>query len=326
MCVTGGTGYVASHIIHALLLKGYRVRTTVRDPENGEKTAFLRDFLGAKERLRIFKADLLEEGSFAEAFHGAQGLFHVAAPVFVTKFESPEKSFLEPSLHGTLNVLKCWWESQKGGENTKVRSRVVLTSSCAAIRYDFQRKETDPPLDEAVWSNPEYCRHYELWYSWAKTLTEKEAWRYAHEKGLDLVSVNPSYVVGPTLSSSPTSTIKWIYDLLKGNFKTYPNDRLGFVHIDDVVSAHMIAYENPLASGRLICSGDVYHWQEVTSMLRKLYPMYPIPSTCANGQGNSFPHKMDTRKLQSLGIHSFKGLEQMFDDCIASLRMHGLLH
>ncbi|MCO5548260.1 hypothetical protein L7F22_001717 [Adiantum nelumboides] len=285
VCVTGGTGYLASHVIRSLLLKGYRVRATVRN----------------------------------------QGLFHVAAPVHVPNFESPEKSYLEPCLQGTLNVLKCWWEAQKGGEYEKRIKRVVYTSSCAAIRYNFDRCETDPPLDESVWSNLEYCRHFKLWYPWPKTAAEKEAWRFAHEKGLELVVVNPSYVVGPTLSSTPTSTIEQILNLLRGSLKTYPNKKLGFVHIDDVVSAHVVAYENSLASGRLICSGDVYHWEEITSMLSKKYPKYPIPKLCGDEQGNSFPHRMNTSKLQNLGLHYFKGLEQMFDDCISSLCAHGLL-
>jgi len=47
------------------------------------KVGLLREFDGAKERLKIFKADLLEEGSFDEAIQGVDGVFHTASPVLV---------------------------------------------------------------------------------------------------------------------------------------------------------------------------------------------------------------------------------------------------
>lgn len=56
----------------------------------------------------------------------------------------------------------------------------------------------------------------QLWYAYAKTLAEKEAWKYAEEQGLDLVVVNPSYVVGPLLAPEPTSTLYLILNLMKG--------------------------------------------------------------------------------------------------------------
>lgn len=318
VCVTGGTGYIASHIIHTLLQKSYRVRTTVRNPDDSGKISFLWSFPGAKERLRIFKADLLEEGSFDEAVAGVDGVFHVASPVILSNWENPEKSFLEPCLKGTINILNSC-------SNAPSVKRVVLTSSCSAVRYDYNKNENDPPLDESSWSNPDYCKHYQLWYAWAKTLAEKEAWRIAHEKALDLVVINPSFVVGPILSPMPTSTISLILNLLKGDAKMYPNSKMGYVHIHDVAHAHLLAYEDPCASGRLICSGDVYHWQDIVAMLKRKYPMYPITTICGTELGNNIPHKMNTTKLQRMGFHTIKSIEEMFDDCITSLRMHGLL-
>lgn len=48
-----------------------------------EKVSFLKELSGAKERLKIMKADLMEEGSFDEAIHGVDGVFHTACPVLV---------------------------------------------------------------------------------------------------------------------------------------------------------------------------------------------------------------------------------------------------
>jgi len=56
----------------------------------------------------------------------------------------------------------------------------------------------------------------QLWYAYAKTLAEEEAWEVAKERGLDLVVVNPSFVVGPLLSPQPSSTLKFVLHLIKG--------------------------------------------------------------------------------------------------------------
>ncbi|XP_016168823.1 dihydroflavonol 4-reductase [Arachis ipaensis] len=64
VCVTGGSGYIASWIIKFLLQRDYTVRATVRDPSNPKKVEHLLKLESAKERLQLFKADLLEEGSF----------------------------------------------------------------------------------------------------------------------------------------------------------------------------------------------------------------------------------------------------------------------
>ncbi|THG05687.1 hypothetical protein TEA_003946 [Camellia sinensis var. sinensis] len=124
-----------------------------------------------------------------------------------------------------------------------------------------------------VWLPKTYIR---LWYAYAKTTAEKEAWRVAEESGIDLVVVNPSFVVGPLLAPKPTSTLQFILDTVKGLKGEYSNLTIGFVHIDDVIAAHILAMEESKASGRLICSSSVAHWSEIIDMLRAKYPSYPF--------------------------------------------------
>ena len=54
--------------------------------------------------------------------------------------------------------------------------------------------------------------------------------------------------------------------------------KVGFVHIDDVVAAHILAMEESRASGRLICSSTVAHWSQIIEMLRAKYPSYAFES------------------------------------------------
>ena len=59
----------------------------------------------------------------------------------------------------------------------------------------------------------------------------------------------------------------------------YPNRRIGFVHIDDVVKAHVLAMEVPEAHGRYICSSDVAHFRDILSMLQTKYPKLQIQAS-----------------------------------------------
>ncbi|RYR69603.1 hypothetical protein Ahy_A03g016163 [Arachis hypogaea] len=90
VCVTGASGYIASWIVNFLLQRGYTVRATVRDPSDPKKVEHLLKLNGAKERLHLFKADLLEEGSFDSAIEGCDGVFHTASPVLLHVVKDPE--------------------------------------------------------------------------------------------------------------------------------------------------------------------------------------------------------------------------------------------
>ncbi|PSR84936.1 Tetraketide alpha-pyrone reductase [Actinidia chinensis var. chinensis] len=316
-CVTGGTGFIATYLVKTLLEKGHVVRTTVRCPENVEKVGFLWELKGAKERLKIFEADLMVQGSFDRAIQGVDGVFHTASPVLVPYDDNVQANLIDPCIKGTLNVL---------GSCTKASSvkRVVLTSSCSSIRYRDDAQHVSP-LNESHWSDLEYCKRYNLWYAYAKTIAEKEAWKIAEESEIDLVVVNPSFVVGPLLAPQPTSTLQLILAVVKGLRGEYPNTTVGFVHIDDVVAAHILAMEESKASGRLICSSTVAHWSEIIEMLRAKYPSYPFEDRCGEQKGDNNPHSMNSDKIIQLGLSPLKPLDQMFDDCIKSFQGKGFL-
>ncbi|PON95924.1 NAD(P)-binding domain containing protein [Trema orientale] len=228
-----------------------------------------------------------------------------------------QANLVDPCIKGTLNVLS----SCSKASSVK---RIVLTSSCSSIRYRYDVQQVSP-LNESHWSDPEYCKHYNLLYAYAKTTAEKEAWKFAEETRKDLVVVNPSFVVGPLLAPQPTSTLLLILAIIRGARGEYPNTTVGFVHIDDVVAAHILAMEDSRASGRLVCSSSVAHWSQIIEMLRAKYPSYPFENKCSSQVGDSNPHSMDTTKISQLGFPSFKTLDQMFDDCIKSFQEKGFL-
>ncbi|KAI3992093.1 hypothetical protein MKX01_014984 [Papaver californicum] len=314
ICVTGASGYLASWLIKRLLLSGYQVIGTVRDPGNYGKVAHLWRLEGAKEGLQLVKADLMTENSFDVAISGCDGVFHTASPVLGPKAD-PKIEILDPAIQGTLNVLR----SCKKNPSLK---RVVLTSSSSTVRV---RDDFDPliPLDESSWTSEELCRSLQIWYPLSKTLAEKAAWEYCKENDISLATILPSFVIGPSLPREICSTLSDVIGLLRGETERFHwHGRMGYVHIDDVALCHILAYENADANGRYICSSKVIDNNELASFLSNRYPTLAVPKRFELLDRPSY--EFNTSKMRSLGI-KFKGLEEMFDDCIASLKEQGHL-
>ncbi|KAL0353580.1 UNVERIFIED_CONTAM: putative anthocyanidin reductase [Sesamum angustifolium] len=138
-----------------------------------------------RDRLRLFRADLLEDGSFDEAVIGCDGVFHVAASM---EFGVPAVEDL--AIRGTLNVLKACLRS-----NTA--RRIVFTSSISTLTAKNSSGGWIPIVDEACQTHAHHV------YALSKLLTEEAAFQYAEEEnGIDLISVVTTTVGGPFLLNS----------------------------------------------------------------------------------------------------------------------------
>lgn len=110
-------------------------------------------------------------------------------------------------------------------------------------------------------------------------MAERDAWKLSKEKGLDLVVVNPVMVVGPLLQPSVNPSLYHIIKLVSGTAKNYPNTVLAYVHVIDVATAHILAYETPSASGqRYLCAQSVLHRGDVAHTLAKFFPDSNVPT------------------------------------------------
>ncbi|KAJ7012841.1 cinnamoyl-CoA reductase 1-like [Populus alba x Populus x berolinensis] len=265
VCVTGASGYIASWIVKLLLSRGYTVKASVRDPNDPKKTQHLRALSGAQERLELVKANLLEEGSFDSIVEGCEGVFHTASP-FYHDVKDPQAELLDPAVKGTLNVLgSC-------AKHPSIK-RVVLTSSTAAVVFNGKHRTPDVVVDETWFSDPELCR---LWYVLSKTLAEDAAWKFAKEKGMDMVAINPSMVIGPLLQPTLNTSAAAILSLIEGA-QTFSNASFGWINVKDVANAHIQAFELSSASGRYCLVERVAHHSEVVKILRELYPDLQLP-------------------------------------------------
>ena len=276
--VTGATGYVAGWLIKELLDAGVTVHAAVRNPDNEAKIKHLKELAAAAPGdIHFFKADLLENGSYAEAMKGCSVVFHTASP-YTTDVKDPQKELIDPALLGTRNVLNS-------AAATSEVQRVVLTSSCAAIYTDAADCAEAPGgvLTEDVWNTTASLGYQP--YSYSKTVAEKEAWEIAGKTtNFDLVVVNPCAVMGPSINAAPTSAsfsqVKMIGD---GTLKSgAPKIGIGVVDVRDLAHAHLAAAYTPSANGRnIICAHNTNFLEMAQALLAKFGDQYPIPNSAA---------------------------------------------
>lgn len=273
--VTGGTGYIASWVVKYLLEQGETVHATVRDKNNEEKNKHLFDL--DKElpgTLKIFEADLLEKGSFKEAMEGVDHVIHMASPFKVSGIKDPQKQLIDPALKGTQNVL----DTVNATNSVK---RVVLTSSVVAIYGDNSdiNFTQNGIFTEEHWNKTSNLKHQP--YAYSKTLAEQEAWNYEkNQNRWKLVTINPGFVMGPSLSQRTDSTsISFMRSLLKGDFKQgLPDLYFGIVDVRDVAQAHIKAAKEEKASGRHIMVSESMPAIEMVNILKNEFDsQYPLP-------------------------------------------------
>ena len=274
VCVTGATGYVAGWIIKRLLDEGLTVHATVRNPDNAEALAHLRQAEAeAPGNLKLFAADLLDPGSFDEAVKGCAVVFHTASP-FQMSVEDPQRDLVEPAVKGTRNLLAAV-------DATDSVKRVVLTSSCAAIYGDNADLGKTPRgvFDEEVWNTSSSLDHQP--YSYSKTLAERAAWELADAQDRwKLVVINPSLVMGPGLKiHGGSESFNIIKQLGDGTMKAgVPDLGFGVVDVRDLAEAHLRAAFISEARGRHVISGHNTSFPEMAAALRPKYgDRYPIP-------------------------------------------------
>lgn len=273
--VTGGSGYIASWLVQQLLEQGYKVNATVR---NKSKIAKVDHLLGLQKKfvgkLKLYEADLLKEGTFKDAMQGCELVIHTASP-FKVNVKDAQKELIDPALKGTRNILNQVNE-------TPTVKRVVLTSSVAAIYGDAAdiEKTKEGLFTEEYWNRTSSLKHQP--YSYSKTLAEKEAWKLQKEQSRwDLVVINPSFVMGPSLSNrTDGESTDFMIQLLSGSFKTgVPYLSFGFVDVRDVAAAHILAGTKEAASGRHITCATSKTMLEAAVILRKEFGnKYQLPS------------------------------------------------
>eukprot|EP00928_Gymnodinium_smaydae_P048409 TRINITY_DN32361_c0_g1_i1.p1 TRINITY_DN32361_c0_g1~~TRINITY_DN32361_c0_g1_i1.p1 ORF type:complete len:360 (+),score=45.56 TRINITY_DN32361_c0_g1_i1:45-1082(+) len=334
VCVTGATGFAAAQTVKDLLAKGYTVRGTCRSLDES-KVSHLTSLPGAEERLKLFKADLLADGSFDEAISGCIGVFHMASPFFMggsnkssinaSGEEYTESNLLGPAVEGTLNVLRS---CKKAGTVKKI----VVTSSTASVYCDFGSRPDDYVYTEADWSDEDKMRANGLWYPLSKQLAEKAAYKFVEElpsdEKMSIATILPTLIIGDMLQPALNTSNANILGFLDGS-KALTNECKSIVDVRDVSASHIAAYESAL-DGRFLCIGASPHWSEVCQILKEICPnedripteVGDTPSGQVMGPKPPLPVCFSCKRLEDLGV-KFHSVKEMCSEAVKGLRAQG---
>jgi nucleoside-diphosphate-sugar epimerase len=235
--VTGGTGFVGSHLVELLLRKDYDVTCLVRNPER------LRWLKGRK--VTLVKGDCSDPDALAHAVSNAATVYHLAG---LTK-TARAREFYEVNHLGTRNILEACAKNNPG------LKRFVLMSSLAAAgpsRDGSPVKDTDVP-------------HPVSDYGKSKLLAEQEALNY--KERFSVVVLRPSAVYGPR-DTDMFELFRWasrgvMLDVAGGDRFINP------CYVEDLAAATLFAGIKEVKSGSIyfVAENRVYSWNEFRNTL-----------------------------------------------------------
>ena len=240
--VTGATGFIGSHITKKLVERGERVKVLIRRTSNTKNI----DSLDVE---KVY-GDVGDPDSLRAAFSGCDTLYHTAG--FVSFKKSDYQKMLDINVKGAANVLSA-------AMDTGI-SKVLFTSSVAAIGVERDGSMITEATQYDLYSEG-------LGYMNCKYLAEKEARSFA-EKGLPVIILNPSVVLGPgDIYLSSSGLVLWF---CKKKFPGYMDGTFNLVDVEDVAEGHLLAAEKGKAGERYILANENVSVQSCFALLEKV--------------------------------------------------------
>lgn len=290
--VTGGAGFIGSHLVRALAARGDRVRV-LDDLSTGRQG----NLDGVEAELVV--GDIRSPEAVAQAARGVDTVYHLAAMISVAETMADPLTCYDVNLRGSLNVLE-------GARKAGARA-VVLASSAAVYGAAEGRVREDSPTRPL---SP---------YGASKLAMEGAAALYAEAYQLPTVSLRPFNVYGPRQSpDSPYAAVipLFIRRLLDGAPLTIDGDgrqTRDFVFVGDVVRAMILAAERAAgATGPInIGTGRAVSILSLAGALRSLIPAREPPAHGPPRPGDIRHSASDIRLARSaLGYRPEVALEQ----------------
>ncbi|OGX44176.1 MAG: hypothetical protein A3G38_02205 [Omnitrophica WOR_2 bacterium RIFCSPLOWO2_12_FULL_51_8] len=226
--VTGGAGFIGSHIAERLLKEKYFVRVLDNFSSGKKENLYFLSGAKFKPRFELLRGDIREKNICLKACKGIDSVLHQAALRSVPKSLLNPAAYNEVNINGTLNMLEAAREN-------KVKSFVFASSSSIyGEATDFPEKEDFPPAPVSPYAlskltGEHYCKIFSL----------------AH--GLPTVSLRYFNVFGPRQSLDDEYAVvipKFINCLLHGRpFPIYGSGEQSrdFTYVDNVVEANILA-------------------------------------------------------------------------------------
>jgi nucleoside-diphosphate-sugar epimerase len=286
--VTGGAGFIGSHVVRRLVADHYEVRVL------DNFTTGKRANLSGLESVELVDGDVRSRGELERAMHGVDAVFHLAAIASVERSWSDPIETLAVNAHGTANVVEA---AIKSGVSA------VVYSSSAAVYGDQDVETTSEELEPRPISP----------YGYSKLLGEKIALAHSQpSRGVRVIALRYFNVFGPGQDpDSPYSAAIPIFikHALAGTTATIYGDGLqsrDFLYVDDVARANVCALESD-ASGLAIniASGQSHTLLQLVDAINAITGR-TLSTTFAAPRVGDIRHSLaDVRLAEStIGFHS----------------------
>ncbi|KAG5209608.1 NADPH-dependent methylglyoxal reductase GRE2 [Trichophyton interdigitale] len=332
--LTGGSGFIAAHVLDTLLERGHSVVTTVRSREKGQRILDAHPQVSKDKLDFVVVEDIAQPNAFDKAVISDppfEAVIHTASP-FHFKISDARKDLLAPAVNGTTGILHA---IKKSAPSVK---RVVITSSFAAIidptkpsNYVYSEADWNPIKEDEVDQSPIFG------YRGSKTFAEKAAWDFIENEkpGFTLATCNPPLVLGPvvhylaSLDAINTSNER-ISDLITGKGKKScpPTGTSLWVDVRDVAMAHVLAAEkSEAANKRFFLVAGTYCNADIVEIISEKFPELrdKLPSGDALAPG-IVPLEQrfgfDTSRSKDMLGLTYRPLTESVVDAVKSLQGH----
>ncbi|HMG01847.1 MAG TPA: SDR family oxidoreductase [Edaphobacter sp.] len=294
--ITGGAGFIGSHLVNALLARGDRVRVL----DNFE-TGLEKNLVPVQDRIELREADLADADAVRSACEGMDYVLHQGALPSVPRSVKEPRPSHESNIGGTFNVLE--------GARLAGVKRVVYAASSSAYgnQPGFPRVETMAPQPLSP-------------YAVQKLTGELYMQAYWRVYGLETVCLRYFNIFGARqVPDSPYSGVmaRFILMMMRGEQPTIFGDGeqgRDFTHIENVVSANLLAIEAPrdLASGRVfnIACGERHTLNETYALLATLLGFGHPPIYGPEREGDVRDSLADISAASALGYVPRIGFEE----------------
>ncbi|MEW6443404.1 MAG: NAD-dependent epimerase/dehydratase family protein [bacterium] len=295
--VTGGAGFIGSHLAEALVERGYRVNV-LDNLSMGKRE-------NVPPQARFFHGDILDRPLVEQALEGTEAVFHLAARVAIRDSNNHFFEDAQTNLMGTLHLLnRC---------GVRGIRKFILASSMAV----YADRDGPTPIPETFTTEPLSP------YGIAKLAAEKYTLLLSKLFGMEGICLRYFNVYGPRQTFTPYVGVITIFirSLQKGVAPVIFGDgkqRRDFIHVEDVTRANLLALESDLAGEILnVGTGRGTSVLEIAQMLTgklgpHLEPVYQIrhPGELRNSIA-------DVSKIRNLlGFQARKELREKIDEII----------
>ena len=315
--ITGGTGWVGSHIVDKALEHGLKVRLAIRSEEKAKSLIQgLRSKYGKDAHIEtVIVKDFNADDAYEEAVKGVQGIIHAASNL---SFSDKWDEVIPPTVQGYRSLLNA---AHAQGDSVK---RVVVTSSSIALGTpNLEPGKPTQHFDVNTWNDASLEEakvkpNAVNIYAASKVLSERFTWDFVKEKKPAFIvnTVNPNFVTGGnTIGMDYLSTGNMLRNVIYNADSNTPNLlRSQFiVDADDVAILHVLALtREDIVGERLLAFSEVFTWSQVIDLAQKVSSKQINPPAKSDHFSVRDNTVVDTKRTQELlkPYGGFKSLEE----------------